>query len=117
MSNYVIQPRVPMVGGGMAPRSDEGSEMRALAPTPKGEEPEQLVPIDAQDLEDATRVRQGASAVRADLPHLLVIKPMQLLVRRRPVDLAAEPSDEAVQRHSHRIDQLPHHGRLALMLP
>src|SRR2546429_5833084 len=38
------------------------------------------------------------------------MEPMQLLVWRRPVDLSVGPSDEAVQRHSHRVDHLSHHG-------
>src|SRR5437867_5226951 len=48
--------------------------------------------------------------VHPQLPCLLVVEPMQLLVRLRPVDLSVGPSDEAVQRHSHRVDHLSHPG-------
>ena len=48
--------------------------------------------------------------VRGTGAHLLVVEAVQLLVRRRPVDLAVGPGDEAVQRHTHRVDQLPHRG-------
>src|SRR5256886_4910276 len=37
----------------------------------------------------------------------LVVEPVQLLVRRRPADVAAGPGDEAVQREAHRVDELP----------
>ena len=55
-------------------------------------------------------IQPPPAEVHADLPHLLVMEPVQLLVRRRPVDISVGPRDETIQRHSHRVDELPHHG-------
>ena len=53
-------------------------------------------------------VQPASAELDARLPHPLVVEAVQLLVRRRPVDLPARPGDEAVERHRHRVDQLPH---------
>jgi len=38
-------------------------------------------------------IEPPSQEVGADLPRLLIVEPVQLLVRRRPVDLAAGPGD------------------------
>jgi hypothetical protein len=52
-------------------------------------------------------VQPPSQQMRAELLGSLVVEPVQLLVRRPPVDLTVRTGGEAVERDAHVVDQLP----------